>query len=81
MDPRRAPDAQSALASRLPLYVKFELRAVTNSYRMRESAVMISSTTPSAKYSCSDRDRLAQLSRPFGTKLEQAGETRMIRAA
>jgi len=35
------------------LYVKLELRAMTNSHRMRESAVMISSTMPSAKYSCS----------------------------
>ena len=36
-----------------PLYVKLELRAITNSQRMRDSAVMISSTMPSAKYSCS----------------------------
>jgi len=35
------------------LYVKLELRAITNSHLMRESAVMISSTMPSAKYSCS----------------------------
>jgi hypothetical protein len=35
------------------LYVKLELRAMTNSQRMRLSAVMISSTMPSAKYSCS----------------------------
>jgi len=33
--------------------VKLELRAMTNSQRMRLSAVMISSTMPSAKYSCS----------------------------
>jgi len=33
--------------------VKLELRAITNSQRMRDSAVMISSTMPSAKYSCS----------------------------
>jgi hypothetical protein len=33
--------------------VKFELRAITNSPRMRDRAVMISSTMPSAKYSCS----------------------------
>jgi len=33
--------------------VKLELRAMTNSQRMRDSAVMISSTMPSAKYSCS----------------------------
>jgi hypothetical protein len=33
--------------------VKLELRAMTKSQRMRESAVMISSTMPSAKYSCS----------------------------
>src|SRR5262249_48373947 len=37
----------------LPLYVKLELRAMTKSQRMRDSAVMISSTIPSAKYSCS----------------------------
>src|SRR5215469_3013257 len=36
-----------------PFYVKLELRATTNNQRMRESAVMISSTIPSAKYSCS----------------------------
>src|SRR5262249_38476107 len=36
-----------------PLYVKLELRAMTKSQRMRLSAVMISSTIPSAKYSCS----------------------------
>ena len=42
-----------------PLYVKLELRASTNSQRMRERAVMISSTMPSAKYSCSESlDRL-----------------------
>jgi hypothetical protein len=33
--------------------VKLESRAITNSERMRDSAVMISSTMPSAKYSCS----------------------------
>ncbi len=33
--------------------MKLELRAITNSQRMRESAVMISSTMPSTKYSCS----------------------------
>src|SRR5436189_234946 len=37
----------------LPLYEKLELRAMTNSTLVRESAVMISSTMPSAKYSCS----------------------------
>jgi hypothetical protein len=36
-----------------PLYVKLELRAMTKSQRIRESAVMISSTIPSAKYSWS----------------------------
>src|SRR6516225_1276544 len=36
-----------------PLYVKLELRAMTKSQRIRESAVIISSTMPSAKYSCS----------------------------
>jgi hypothetical protein len=35
------------------LYVKLELRAITNSQWMRDRAVMISSTMPSAKYSCS----------------------------
>ena len=38
---------------RWPLYVKLELRAMTNSQRMRDSAVMISSTMPSTKYPCS----------------------------
>ena len=33
--------------------MKLELRAMTKSQRMRESAVMISPTMPSAKYSCS----------------------------
>ena len=33
--------------------MKLELRAMTKSQRMRDSAVMISSTMPSAKYSCS----------------------------
>jgi hypothetical protein len=33
--------------------VKLELRAMTNSQRMCESAETMSSTTPSAKYSCS----------------------------
>jgi len=33
------------------LYVKLELLAMTKSQRMRESAVIISSTIPSAKYS------------------------------
>jgi hypothetical protein len=33
--------------------VKLELRAMTKSQRIRDSAVMISSTMPSAKYSCS----------------------------
>ena len=32
---------------------KLELRTITKSQRMRDSAVMISSTMPSAKYSCS----------------------------
>jgi hypothetical protein len=35
------------------LNVKLELRAITNNHLNRESAVMISSTMPSAKYSCS----------------------------
>jgi hypothetical protein len=33
--------------------VKLELRAMTKSQRIRLSAVIISSTMPSAKYSCS----------------------------
>ena len=33
--------------------MKLELRAITKSQRIRERAVMISSTMPSAKYSCS----------------------------
>jgi hypothetical protein len=33
--------------------VKLELRAITNSQGMRAIAVVISSTTPSTKYSCS----------------------------
>src|ERR1700752_125223 len=36
-----------------PLKVKLELRAMTNNHLKRDSAVMISSTIPSAKYSCS----------------------------
>src|SRR3954468_22084991 len=36
-----------------PLYVKLELRAITNSQRIRDNAEMMSSTTPSVKYSCS----------------------------
>src|SRR5215470_11842350 len=35
------------------LYAKLELRAITNSDLKRDSAVMMSSTMPSAKYSCS----------------------------
>ena len=33
--------------------MKLEFRAITKSHRMRDNAVMISSTMPSAKYSCS----------------------------
>jgi hypothetical protein len=33
--------------------VKLELRAITNSHGRREIAVVISSTIPSTKYSCS----------------------------
>jgi hypothetical protein len=36
------------------LYVKLELRAITNSHLIRDSPVMISSTIPSAKYSCAE---------------------------
>jgi hypothetical protein len=35
------------------LYAKLEFRAITNSQGSREIAVVISSTMPSAKYSCS----------------------------
>src|ERR1700687_939280 len=41
------------MSAALPLYVKLELRAITNSDLKRDSAVMMSSTMPSAKYSCS----------------------------
>src|SRR5215471_10593321 len=41
------------MSTALPLYVKLELRAITNSDLKRDSAVMMSSTMPSAKYSCS----------------------------
>ena len=37
----------------LPLYMKLELRAITNSHLMRDNPVVMSSTIPSAKYSCS----------------------------
>ena len=33
--------------------MKVELRAITNSHLIRDSAVMMSSTMPSTKYSCS----------------------------
>src|SRR5262245_26306812 len=33
--------------------MKLELRAITNSQRKRDNPVMMSSTIPSAKYSCS----------------------------
>src|SRR5205085_11674330 len=36
-----------------PWYVKLELRAMTKSQRERDRPVTISSTIPSAKYSCS----------------------------
>jgi hypothetical protein len=35
------------------LQTKLELRAITNSHLIRDNPVMISSTMPSAKYSCS----------------------------
>src|SRR5215467_8608629 len=41
------------MSTALPLYVKLELRAITNSQRSRDNPVVISSTIPSAKYSCS----------------------------
>jgi hypothetical protein len=37
----------------LPLYAKLELRAITNSNLKRDRPVMMSSTRPSTKYSCS----------------------------
>jgi hypothetical protein len=37
----------------LPLKAKLELRAMTNSHLMRDRPVMMSSTIPSTKYSCS----------------------------
>jgi hypothetical protein len=43
----------SLMSTARPLKVKLELRAMTNNDLNRESAVMISSTMPSAKYSCS----------------------------
>jgi hypothetical protein len=51
--PQDVSDAELAadpfMSTGWPLYVKLELRAMTKSQRMRESAVMISSTMPSAK--------------------------------
>src|SRR5215510_8522083 len=41
------------MSTGLPLKVKLEFRAITNNHLNRESAVVISSTIPSAKYSCS----------------------------
>ena len=41
------------MSNGLALYAKLELRAMTKSHLIRERAVMISSTMPSAKYSCS----------------------------
>src|SRR5215510_14598504 len=41
------------MSTACPLYVNEELRAITNKDLKRDSAVMISSTIPSAKYSCS----------------------------
>src|SRR5215831_5365034 len=43
----------SFTSTALPLNVKLELRAITNNHLNRERAVVISSTMPSAKYSCS----------------------------
>jgi hypothetical protein len=37
-----------------PLKAKVELRAMTKSHLMRERPVMMSSTIPSVKYSCSE---------------------------
>src|SRR5262249_2467757 len=37
----------------LPLYAKLESRAITNSQRIRDNPAVMSSTIPSAKYSCS----------------------------
>src|SRR6266404_2825344 len=41
------------MSTALPLYVKLELRAMTNRDFDRDSPVMMSSAMPSAKYSCS----------------------------
>src|SRR5262245_16416054 len=41
------------MSTALPLYVNEELRAIKNHQRMHDSPVMMSSTRPSAKYSCS----------------------------
>jgi hypothetical protein len=48
------------------LFVKLELRAITNNHLNRESAVVISSTMPSAKYSCSRSPEGLGLLRPSG---------------
>ena len=51
----RTPKSRATclISTALPLNVKLEFRAMTNSCLFRERAVMISSTMPSAKYSCS----------------------------
>src|SRR5260370_40425535 len=41
------------MSGHFPLYEKLELRAITKSEGTRDKAVMMSSTIPSAKYSCS----------------------------
>jgi hypothetical protein len=46
-----ASRATCFVATACPLYVKLELRAMTNSARLRESSVMMSSEMPSEKYS------------------------------
>ena len=67
-----------------PLYVNDELRAITNSHLNLERAVMMSSTIPSAKYSCSGSplmfvngntamDGLSGSGRGFGTLAVLAG--------
>src|SRR5258708_27665127 len=49
------------MSTALPLYVKLELRAMTNRDFDRDSPVMMSSAMPSAKYSCSGSElRLAK---------------------
>jgi hypothetical protein len=54
-DTYRSPKSRATclISTALPLNVKLEFRAMTKSWWFRERAVMISSTIPSANYSCS----------------------------